>query len=179
MANVCSFDLKVIGIYKDVYDFCMCLLGDENFEDEQMPTRCYDGTYCYDFETVPPEKAEACITGSCAWSVKSAFIDYSEPDSKNQILAFSKAHSLTMEFYSEEGGMEFAEHYIVESGEITTQEVVRFQEYYIEDVEENIEDFLNNPFVKECGITKENYLERFDGEEWLRLGGFGNAEFTI
>lgn len=179
MANVCSFELKVVGKHDNVCNFLTCFFGEEEYETSQMPTRVYDGTDCYNFDSSDPERTAAFLTGSCAWSVSSAFLDFSEPGNKNQILSFSKKHSLTLEFYSEECGMEFAEHYIIEKGKITTKEVVRFQEYYIEDVEDNLDDFLEEDFVKANGITKENYLEKFDGEDYLRLGGFGDCEFTI
>ena len=43
----------------------------------------------------------------------------------------------------------------------------------------NLDDFFEDDFVKANGITQENYKEKFDGEEWLRLGGFGDTGFTI
>lgn len=176
MANVCSYTLKAVGKYQDVCDFYSCLVGEEAYEDNQMSTRIYDAE-CYKVETFE-ENAAIYIVGSCAWSVISSFIDYCEPGSIS-VLAFSKKHRVTLEFFSEEGGLEFAEHYIIKKGSVTTKEVVKYKEFYIEDVEGDIESFLNDEFVQEKGITKENYLEKFGGEDWLYLGGFVDAEFTI
>ena len=141
-----------------------------------MATRIYDAE-CYQIEEHGSDTAFY-ILGSCAWSVRSAFIDYCDSD-EISVLKFSKKHHLSLEFYSEECGMEFAEHYIIQNGFVTTKEVVDYKEVSIEDIEEDPEAFFNDDFVKENGITRENYLDKFDGEDWLYLGGFVGADFTI
>ena len=176
MANVCSYTLKVVGKYQDVCNFYTCLIGVEDYEENQMSTRFYDAE-CYRVEEQGSNTAFY-ILGSCAWSVQSSFIDYCE-SGEISVLSFSKKHHLSLEFYSEECGMEFAEHYIIRNGLITTKEVVKYREVSIEDIEEDPETFFNDEFVKENGITKENYLEKFDGEDWLYLGGFVGVDFTI
>ena len=176
MANVCSYDLKVVGKYEDVCNFYNCLIGEEAYEDNEMSTRIYDAECCK-IEGFGSNTAFY-ITGSCAWSVLSSFIDYHESDGIS-ILDFSKNHCLTLEFFSEECGLEFAEHYIIENGLITTEEVAKYKEFYIEDVEDDINSFLEDELVQEKGITKENYKEKFSTDDWLYLGGFVDAEFTI
>lgn len=177
MANVCSFDMKVVGRYQDVCNFYSCLQGVDEFEDSQMSTRIYDAD-CWEVNDADTENSFMLISGSCAWSVVTAFIDRSSSPDEPTAVSFSKDCNLSLEFFSEECGLEFAEHYIIKDGKILVEEEVKYSEYYIEDVEDDPETFFGDEFVKEHGITKENYLEKFDGEDWLRLGGFEH-NFTI
>ena len=165
--NVREF-YEILNYEKDIY-------FSRIFDAELGPSYpCNDGTIVSD------------IFGACAWSVWSCMFsgdgtyfgeDAVKPreDGRSNIFIESKRLSLKIEIYSEEPGVGFAEHYIVDNGVMIENEECKYEEYWVDDInpltKENIEEELG------IAITTDEFKAAVKDGVIIR-GGF-NAEYTF
>lgn len=87
----------------------------------------------------------------------------------SSLIRESKLLNLTIEVFSEEYGVGFQEHYVIQNGNVIIDECVDAQEYVaceFDTVEEFNEEYGLN-------ITK----EQFEEDDYIVIGGFGDWEF--
>lgn len=111
------------------------------------------------------------MEGDVAWSILSALRKEYNP---NNIEELSKRLNLVIEMFSQEPGMGFMEHFVVDNGKVLCDDCFDYCEYDIDKFEENMDDigdeFWEQDFVKESGITRENYIE-FANDGYIEIGG--------
>lgn len=181
MANYCSYWMKACGKKKD----CLKLL--------EVMQRDYKGTADDQphlwrvFEAGSTKETDNSIeiSGYCAWSVKSCMFDgdgtYQSDDSTGKgttIDKLSKELNLDIEIFSEEPGMEFAEHYIIMNGEVTLEEETDYSELYIEEYETREEANEDLGLSGADEITPEEWEEAQD-EIFIYRGGYVDTPFSI
>ena len=84
----------------------------------------------------------------------------------------TKETNTVIEIYSEECGCGFQEHIIIDNGEIKLHECVDYAEHWIDPDEfESIEDY-NKKY-------NTDFTEDMIEDEYVRVGGFANWDFTI
>ena len=104
--------------------------------------RVFDAIDEYDFDGTV-----AWISGYCAWSVYCCMLGgpqtYSQVREDDKFLKLKTEHSTTMEeatkeldlvveIFSCEPGMGFAEHYVIDNGEVTTDENFDYHEFWLD-----------------------------------------------
>lgn len=88
---------------------------------------------------------------------------------ESSLLRESRLLNLTIEVFSEELGMEFQEHYVIENGVLLLEKEANCREY--ETTEFNtVEEFSQ---THELNISK----EQFESDDYIVVGGFGDWEF--
>lgn len=174
MANNCYYDMKVVGEPKAVQEFIRCMRRDGEFENDGFG-RVFDcGVYEDNYTDKETEiKGCAFIAGDCAWSVKCSMmkecINWRSLESETARL------DLCVEVFSEELGIGFQEHIIVDKGIVTLDDVVDVDEFCIEGLDEEEIKELTERF----GITREQLFEEAE-EGYYKHGGYANfGEFTI
>jgi hypothetical protein len=116
------------------------------------------------------------INGYCAWSVRSCMFDdgyygrikerYSDDFRGTTLLLESKKLGLNIEVFSEESGMCFQEHCMIDKGEVVIDECIDYEEHYIGDfdtIEEYNEEYGTN-FTEDM----------IQDEEYIYIGGYGD-----
>ncbi len=120
-----------------------CFSDNEKFvfctEDHYIPATCIDECEIYGEDD---DIIEAYFVGDCRWSVYSSMINgYPEQPAEGKanvcipITEATKLLNLDVEIYSCEPGMAFAEHYVIEKGDIIVDETSEYHEYCDEDFE--------------------------------------------
>lgn len=124
MPNYCYYTMKVAGKQSDIEKLVEVMNRDYNYISggkKPLPHlwRVFEATY---------DKVNQLITGDCAWSVYCCMFDGKgtyQGDHKNDpkyngttIVALSKELNLKIEIYSEETGMCFQEHYLIDKGKV-------------------------------------------------------------
>lgn len=130
MANNCDFDMKVVGTKEALDKF------DNMIEDAIW--RVYEITK-YDSYT-DTEECGNYYGGDCAWSISTAML--------NTLQEMTKECGVIAECYGEEYGCCFNEHYIIDNGNITTNECVNAYCTWIDDDLEELVRF--GAMLKEC-----------------------------
>lgn len=177
MANICSFNMCVVGDKKNIEDFYKAISQNGNLwmgrgAEAEIE---YDGDLAY-------------IDGWCKWSIQSALIDNAismrtNPDrwhwgeGERERLEFitlieaTEKWNLIVEIYSEESGCCFQEHFIFDNGEVVCDECIDWYEYCIDDFETKEEA------EEELGIEITD--DEWENECFISRGGFENWEFSI
>lgn len=178
MANICSFNMKVIGKHEDIEKFYNAM--SQNGKIYMGRGAAAEISYHDDC---------AFIDGWCKWSVISALIHNAqsmrtEPERWHwgngdpselefiTIVEATEKWNLVVEVYSEECGCCFQEHYVFDNGDILVDECVDYYEHWIEEYSTKEEA------EEELGIfisTK----EWEENEGYIIRGGFDDWEFTI
>mgnify|MGYP000037169017 CR=1 FL=1 len=148
MANMCYFNLKVIGDLKNLQKFEEILTADYDYDN---PIACESEHL---FRIYDPKKIKLgndydIYAGECAWSAFSCMLDkssrsnyaclkrnYPEKFKVTTIDEVSKKLNLKIEVFSEE--TDFTEHIIVDNGDIVLNEEKDFEERYIEETDSYI-----------------------------------------
>ena len=178
MANNCVYNLKVIGdTKKSVEEFI------------QMMTYSHpSGRYFARFFSADPEPIEenngrysTKVFGDCAWSVYSCMCDgpstyYRDlPGGELTCLQIeTRRLGLTVEVFSEEPGIGFAEHYIFHKGKWLVNEERDFHEYWLDDDFDSIDDFMKE---YELDLSPEQ-IEFLEENGYVQIGGF-DQKFII
>lgn len=181
MPNYCGYDMKVIGVKEKVEEFIKVLKADysysnNNFSFDRHMFRVFDAAV-YD-EEINDDNYIAYINGNCAWSVATCMFEngyYKDVKERfpdifrgTTVVDESKKLQLKIEIFSEECGMCFQEHYLIDNGNIKIDESVDWQEYYLGDyktkseAEKDLETTITDEEWKE---HKTDYIER-GGFEW-------------
>lgn len=170
MANNCWYDLSVKGTEADVKEFIRAMKWEGEYA-EQGVGRVFDFYISDEFEWSGLYYCKA--DGDCAWSVKSAMCNISNP---NNLEELSKRLNLTIEIFSSEPGIGFKEHFVVENGTVMCDDCFDYYECDIDEFEEMMQngdigdDFWEQDYVVEAGMTKENYME-FEHDGYIEVGG--------
>lgn len=184
MANNCITSIVVRGRKECVNVFDKVIHAKYNYNTMEFPDRNHfigvndvsDGLYQeYGFMAMQDYVVD------CRWSAELCLMNtpgsyYSQRQEiekrdgiKNystNIVDLSRKYGLDIELWSQESGMGFEEHILVEHGEIMENECYDYYNYYIEDYntyEEFIED--NKPYINEETVTKEMFEYAKDRHE--------------
>jgi len=177
MPNLCSYGMKVVGT-KENKDKLLEIMKrgyDCTKEDDIHMWRVFDA---YRNSYKGDDEELYFIGGNCAWSVYSCMFDgpgtYQQRDETGKgttIVQLSKDLNLDIEIFSEEPGIGFMEHYIIRQGDVTTNDVVDYYEYDIEEYD------TYEQFLEDCPDAKENVTKDMfdaatkDGEQYIYVGG--------
>lgn len=194
MANDCNYEMKVTGHPEDIKEFIKVIQADYNyikqeFSYERHLYRVFEAEYCELEEEDAENNIWSCIIyGYCAWSVYCCMLEgpstyYNENypyhtvyiDGKNieilskgtSLIKESAKLNLTIEVFSEEIGMGFQEHFVIEYGECIINECVDYKEYYW--------DKKEHPTLEEFNAEHgTNFtLEDDSDQDTFYIGGFG------
>lgn len=172
MSNYCDYSMRVQGPYQGVSEFirtinrdCSYTIGYKNGKplvyqyDTKGPHMCRVFEAYTDCDNqLPPlledGKSDVYIDGYCAWSVASCMMPNhgSYYDEFKDLLyhvtnlqELSKNHNLNIQVYSDECGMGFQEHIVIDNGLILDDDCVDVIHNYNEDTdEETIEGGYDN-----------------------------------
>lgn len=182
MANDCDFDMAVRGKKKDINKLIEWLEADYDYivDNNGMPKVMCDSDHhfyrifdiCSNENDAEDDKAiTQIISGYCAWSVAVCmlrnvpFSYYQHDDDRFEnlykdidLLEASELLNLTIEIYSREPGMCFAEHYLIDKGKMIIKDCEDYHEYYLNDFNSKKEA------EKELGFT-------IDDSEWNEYHG--------
>ena len=133
MPNICSYEMKVIGIKENLDKFVEVLQNDYHIGDKDNKLHMYRvfEAEMFDEEQLSNDKYEYSIYGTCAWSVASCMTDsaasYYADYHKKDVNATCLRHlsddlNLMIEVYSTEEGMGFQEHFFFDKGNVTINE---------------------------------------------------------
>ena len=191
MPNICNSTMYVIGKTENVAELIKRLKAGYNYGDKNFKFtskhffRIFDVYSIDEYENYAGNVLYA-ISFECAWSVYVCMFDgdttyYSDihrayPDRFHgvTICETCKELQLQVEIWSEEPGVAFEEHYIIDAfGNITVDECIRLEYYNVG--YKSYEDYLkNNEWVnKKYILSKEKYdeyNELADGDDWYIKG---------
>lgn len=178
MANICYVDVSVKGTEVNVKEFIRAMKWQDEYK-ECGVGRIYEVFEIDEFAWDGEYYAK--LGCDCAWSVKSAMCNISNPNNLEKI---SKRLNLTIEIFSREPGIGFMEHFVVENGTVMCDDCFDYYECDIDEFEAMMnsgelgDDFWEQDFVVEAGMTKENYND-FERDGYLEIGGCDlNWEFV-
>ncbi len=168
MANNCYFEMKIAGEEKAVQEFIQMLKWEGPFQE------CGLGrVYSFDVDPTLSEKdpkGSSNITafgaGDCAWSIKSALLDW-KPYS---LVGEAARLGLVVEAYSSEPGLCFQEHILVNKDNLITNDVVDYEEYWIEGADES----YINELLDDLNLTREELMSGVNVNGDYCIGGFDN-----
>lgn len=182
MANLCDYDMRIVGKKKNIQKFINALTQTGTI----WMGRGAEANVTY--EDTDGNDCVATVFGYCKWSIVSSLIDNAKsmrktPEnwsfgSDDKVLTFitldeaSKIYNVDVEVYSEEPGCEFQEHYLIQKGKFIKDECVHYEEYFKGDFE------TKEDFEKEHDITISDEIWN-DGEDYYSVGGFKNWDFSI
>lgn len=166
MANNCYFRMKVVGMPEHIKELIDMLTKKDKYQDTGL-----GGIYFCEIYEGSADEGAVELWGECAWSVATAMIDYGTLDVIT-LPAATEKFGLTVEVYSEELGMGFQEHYLVENGKIIIEECVDCEEYYVQDMTADEKE----EFKREHRLTEGEIIERME-EGYVKIGGFERWDF--
>ena len=164
MPNYCNYEMKIKGRKENVDKFASYVKADysydeiinENNDKEAVYKELTADKHFYrileaciiDEEIFENGDSEVIISGYCAWSILSCMTDdFGSYYKKNEELVNHKGTHLVeatkeldvvVEIFSEEPGMGFMEHYLVDRGNMVVGECVDYEEEYDEETDECI-----------------------------------------
>lgn len=174
MANNCYFNMHIIS-KNSTEGILKILTGISAMDEEELNPKTFEvvhlgrvfSSWCYGKGKRKDNTFYAYADGDCAWSFQSAILD------KGLFQQIIRKYKLSVEVYTEEPGVGFAEHYLWTDGELMVDRCVDLSVWSVYDLEEeDLEDFLSDLDVQKAGITKENYLDKADENGDIRVGGF-------
>jgi hypothetical protein len=179
MANNCFYEMKVVGDKKKNIEEFISLLNYTHPDG-----KCFARIFSADPDPIEEKdgKYSVFITGDCAWSVSSCmtnnFMSYASEDKTGKLTNLAEATKklmLMVEIFSEEIGMEFAEHFIYSNGVCLVNDVTNYSEIWYDPEEyDTVEDYIK---AEGLDLTPEQIQDLKDGE-YVGLGGFDKV-FTI
>lgn len=151
MANICSFEMKIVGEKENVNKFLMALeqkgdliMGrgaeitcdnDEDDNERYIIGWCKWSIYaCLIHDAISMREQKK--TGEGYWANRDGFIDNHDFIT---LIEATKIWNLEVEAVSWEGGCEFSEHYVINNGVMLVSEECVYQEIYDEETDEYIE----------------------------------------
>ena len=185
MANICDYELFATGKLNDLKAFRAMM---DQTGKKYIPSTKYES----DFLIEKPEIVDGDIyrqhfAGGTRWSVQSGMLETHDDEDGITLVEASKLANVSIEVFSTEPGIGFAEHYeITPEDGIITSEVVPYKEIYLEDILEElgilyekrllpgarwrIKDYIEDEITKDiCSSTLTNFLLE---NEYVSIGGF-------
>lgn len=197
MPNFCSYEMKVKGAKEKVEEFIKVIQSHYDYYKQifDFDRHLYR---VFEADTVEMEEEEegvwsVIIYGDCAWSVYSCMMEgehtyYNDnkdahvimlngisqeiPSRGTSLIKESKNLGLVIEVYSEESGVGFQEHYIIDNGEVLVDKCVEYREYYWDKDEFPTIESFNKEY--ELDVQEDD----FDGE-YCTTGGFDEWYYSI
>lgn len=168
MANNCYYQAQITGRAEDIRELIMMMKWKGKYENDGLG-RVFDIS-CTDMIRDTGDKVTVFIEGDCAWSILSSMIGCA---SKRNLYTETKALNLRFEAYSEELGVGFQEHIVIDCGNLIVNDCVDTATYNLDELSpEEIEKICEeNQFTKEEMIAKAE-----DG--FYTVGGFKNWIFA-
>lgn len=167
MEHWCNYRMIVRGEKSDIKEFRDAMLWEGKYL-ECGAGRIFSCHFMSNGIEPRGDKFAIELEGNCAWSIESSMMKSENP---NNIVNLSKQLNLSIEAYSSEIGFEFQEHIYIENGNIVLNDVVNWVEVYEEHIPYLGDDFWESDFVKEAGVTKDNYHD-FIKDDYLVIGGY-------
>ena len=185
MANLCDYEMKIVGRKEDIADFIKVMQCDYDYEKNEFSFNRHMGGRVFDAIEVPEGmnfesgKYSIEIYGDCAWSVQACMTDgdftyykdfedeYGDNSRSTTLQLESERLHLDIEVYSNEIGIGFQEHYLIKDGLTKISESADLYVYCIEDYETKEEAELDNDIT----ITDEEWS---DNDGYIYRGGFEN-----
>lgn len=178
MANNCFYDMKIVGTSKENVDEFISMLTYDN--QERYFARIFSADV-YE-ETEIDGKYTAKVSGDCAWSVYSCmcdgvftYYDKGRDEHLTCLAVETERLDLSVEIFSEEPGVGFAEHYLYKNGDCIIEDEVELAEYWW-DQGESLEEFLDANGLNDLDEEQLRFLET---EGYITIGGYGRIEFSI
>lgn len=188
MANICEFEMKIVGSFENMQKFYEALTQEN---DIWIGRGAGDTDIRYD-----ENKQSAIIDGWVPWSIKSALViaanDMKEEKEINQLCFYDgihqkkkicnncltlweacKLYNIVMEVYSEEEGMQFQQHILCNKGKVEIDDTVDWYEYD----EYDFEDYETKEEAEEglkIVLSEEEWQDKY-----VTSGGFKNWDFQI
>ena len=178
MANLCNYEMKIVGEKKSRDSFIKALTQDGS-----------EWIGRGGVVNLENEDEDSCIIfGYCKWSINASMIkdaismrtepenwDFINKETKDNhsfitLPEASAKYNLNIEAYSEEPGCCFAEHLLIRNGQVDINETTEYHEYYIGDYETKEEA------EKETGLDISD--EEWGDSDYITSGGF-NGDFEI
>lgn len=178
MANNCMYTMKVIGNREEDIDEFVNMLNYE-YEGRRFARIFSADSYEKNYEE-ETHRWSVKIVGDCAWSVYSCMCSgigtyYGDGTTSELTNLEIETHrlGLTVEIYSQEPGIGFAEHYIYDNGTCLVSDEEDYQEYW------NDEFDTAQEFMEEYGLDlPEEKIKQLEEEGYVSIGGFDEV-FTI
>lgn len=171
MANVCMYHMEVTGTEENVKRFAGILENNTLDGQRRRFARIYDAV-TDKIEDAENGNKKLIITGSCAWSIHTACIDYKKPVDA-ELITLEEATRLcnvSVKVYSSEPGIGFQERILVSCGRTVSDDEVDYSEAWWDKENETFEEFklINN---LPDSITEAD----LDGGDTISIGGFAES----
>ena len=193
MPNECSASIAVSGRKYCIDEFINIMNADYNYDHYVEENMSFSHTphffRIFSADVIGYEQTGLFVSATldvwCAWSIGTCMLDdgyyerikkeceqHNVPFHGTNLTECAKNLGLTIEIISEEPGMGFMEHYVVdESGEFKIYDVVDMTEYYIGEYNTLAEYKAANPDDGIDIATEEDYAIAKDEGCWYRKGG--------
>lgn len=164
MANNCYFELRAKGSRKGLSRLVNAFT--QIFPTEDKVHRVFE----FILNDTITEYGDTCLVegyGDCAWSVEGCLIDPPEP--YTSLVQLSEEEKLIIEVVSEEPGIGFSEHYIIDNGEFIANESQDYAEIYLPDADV---DYFNT--ITKFNFTEEQFQTFKQGykDDWFSIGNY-------
>lgn len=185
MPNICSFSMKIIGKSEAVREMVQVVKADYDYTKNQFSFnrhlwRVFEADVTEE-NYVNDGNSYVIINGECAWSISSCMLDgphsyqnqhkNDENNKGTDLQTESRNLGVIIEVYSSEPSVGFQEHYLIENGEMKTDECVVYEEYFWDQDEYTIEEY-NKEY--DTDFTE----DMFDEDGCCGVGGFTSWEFA-
>lgn len=147
MANLCYFNLKVVGNLKNLDKFKKILTAKYNYN-KTIPCETNHFFNIFNVYKIEEENNYDIYSGECSWSIYNCMLDKSNSSNYTQLKRdyssfmgvtldeVSKNLNLKIEVFSEETS--FMEHIIVDNGNIILNDYIELDEKYVEEIDQYI-----------------------------------------
>lgn len=166
MANNCLFDMKIVGVEKNIQEFIQMMKWQGPYKENGLGR-----VFSFEIDPTLHEKdprggdlVSVVGIGDCAWSFKGAVLD----NTHHNILDETARLGLVLEIYTSEPGIGFQEHLLINKDEIVVNETVDYEEHWIEGAEESVIEEL----AEEKGMTVEELKSKVNCNGDYCEGGF-------
>lgn len=181
MANYCEYDMHVCGAEGDVNEFVSILQRKHN--KRRLPDARIYSAEVYSSYNDADGNYVACIFGDCAWSVFTSML-YGKYDMDKglgliitTLVDESRILNLKIEVWSQEVGIGFQEHYLLNYGDVIDESEKEVDVYYFDQSEYDESLSLDEKFdayKRENDIPENLHLYDFDDNGECIKGGFYN-----
>lgn len=176
MANDCYYNMRIVGKTANVEELIRMMNREKEFKNKGLGR--VRSAYIYESNIIKNGIACYDLDGDCAWSVFSSMIDYDIG-----LISETKRLRLAIEVYSSESGFAFQEHYIIAKGDIICEDVVDWNEFFID---KYLTDEELNSIADKANCTREEVMAiateqdgRFEIGGFDNFGEFFNPEYLL